>query len=422
MTRDLLGTVAALALLAGGAAAQDTDSGTDAAQAGGARITIEECAPVVTVTQTPPQVMITMPESEGGEPRVSVTQAAPEVTVETCEPTVTLTQDGAEAEAQTQFTAAEPELQIRAAETAELTVSRHADGSAESAASAGGDQDGAAQEPEAEGSGGDDTADGESDPAADSGDAETDSRDAADGEGEVALGQAGAVADTDPDPAEAAAAASDGPGGESIVTTPDEAADSADETASTDEPAEPVSREAGGTGVPGAAAVPQLEGDATDPAADLTTPEDRSAAGQVARAGDNAETAMPDDDAGTTTESDAETAADGGAAEGVVARAEPIALREGRTMVDVDEVVDAGLDGLVVFSADDEEIGEIDRFDTEGRLAVIAVGGFLGLGERDVALPLDEISFQRDGDGDVRAYIGLASEQIEGMPPYQPVE
>ena len=54
--------------------------------------------------------------------------------------------------------------------------------------------------------------------------------------------------------------------------------------------------------------------------------------------------------------------------------------------------------------------------------AVVGFGGFLGMGERQVSLPMDQISFQRDGEGTVRAYIAQDSEQIEDMPEYKPAE
>ncbi|WP_292953491.1 MULTISPECIES: PRC-barrel domain-containing protein, partial [unclassified Paracoccus (in: a-proteobacteria)] len=107
---------------------------------------------------------------------------------------------------------------------------------------------------------------------------------------------------------------------------------------------------------------------------------------------------------------------------GIQTAAAQIAQREGQTVVNADEVVATGLDGLQVFASDDEEIGEVDSFDTANNAAIVSVGGFLGMGERQVSLPMDQISFQRDGEGTVRAYIAQDSEQIEDMPEYKPAE
>src|SRR5215217_8133371 len=55
------------------------------------------------------------------------------------------------------------------------------------------------------------------------------------------------------------------------------------------------------------------------------------------------------------------------------------------------------LEGLNVYNSNDEKIGDISELivDTNGKIqaVVIGVGGFLGLGERDVAIPFDQIKF-----------------------------
>ena len=99
-----------------------------------------------------------------------------------------------------------------------------------------------------------------------------------------------------------------------------------------------------------------------------------------------------------------------------------IAVREGYTLVDPVEVTNQGIDGLQVFAAsgngDYEEIGEIDAYDAASNTAVVAVGGFLGIGERQVAYPLDQMSFQRTAAGDLEAYVGTPADQIQNLPPY----
>jgi putative membrane protein len=55
------------------------------------------------------------------------------------------------------------------------------------------------------------------------------------------------------------------------------------------------------------------------------------------------------------------------------------------------------LEGLNVYNTNDEKIGDISELivDNNGKIqaVVIGVGGFLGLGERDVAIPFDQIKF-----------------------------
>ena len=56
--------------------------------------------------------------------------------------------------------------------------------------------------------------------------------------------------------------------------------------------------------------------------------------------------------------------------------------------------------GLEVVEADGEAIGEVDSVikTDEGYAAVVGVGGFLGLGEHTVAVPLEEISMAAEND------------------------
>lgn len=55
------------------------------------------------------------------------------------------------------------------------------------------------------------------------------------------------------------------------------------------------------------------------------------------------------------------------------------------------------LEGLDVYNQDNEKIGDISELlvDGGGRIqaVVVGIGGFLGIGERDVAIPMDQIRF-----------------------------
>jgi sporulation protein YlmC with PRC-barrel domain len=55
------------------------------------------------------------------------------------------------------------------------------------------------------------------------------------------------------------------------------------------------------------------------------------------------------------------------------------------------------LEGLDVYNQNNEKIGDISELlvDSSGKIqaVVVGVGGFLGIGERDVALPFDQIKF-----------------------------
>jgi hypothetical protein len=61
------------------------------------------------------------------------------------------------------------------------------------------------------------------------------------------------------------------------------------------------------------------------------------------------------------------------------------------------------LKGLNVYNSNNEKIGDIDDLivDQTGKVAavVIGVGGFLGLGEHDVAVPISELKWDAKGAG-----------------------
>ena len=78
--------------------------------------------------------------------------------------------------------------------------------------------------------------------------------------------------------------------------------------------------------------------------------------------------------------------------------------------------------GAPVYGINDDRIGEIGELvmSEDGMLdeAIIDVGGFLGLGEKPVAVPFDNLQILRS-DNDVRIYIDATQEQLEGLPDYE---
>jgi sporulation protein YlmC with PRC-barrel domain len=78
--------------------------------------------------------------------------------------------------------------------------------------------------------------------------------------------------------------------------------------------------------------------------------------------------------------------------------------------------------GSTVYSTANENVGDINDlvFDAEGKVnaAVIGVGGFLGMGEKDVAVPLDKITMTKDENGAVKYVIQATREQLEAAPAF----
>jgi sporulation protein YlmC with PRC-barrel domain len=73
--------------------------------------------------------------------------------------------------------------------------------------------------------------------------------------------------------------------------------------------------------------------------------------------------------------------------------------------------------GQTLYGSNGEEIGEIDNVVmSQGGSTpevLVGVGGFLGIGERDVAIPLNEIQMQGD-----RLTTAMTKDEIGGMEPY----
>lgn len=86
---------------------------------------------------------------------------------------------------------------------------------------------------------------------------------------------------------------------------------------------------------------------------------------------------------------------------------------------DVAELSVADLDGKTISTATGEEIGEIDEvWSSSGeneRVALVEVGGFLGVGEKTIAIPLSDLQPAASGDGYVTS---MTRESIEAHPEF----
>ncbi len=82
--------------------------------------------------------------------------------------------------------------------------------------------------------------------------------------------------------------------------------------------------------------------------------------------------------------------------------------------------------GQSVFNQGNERIGEIDELliDGSGRVlaAVVGVGGFLGVGERKVAVSFRSFTMTRDDAGKPRLVVDLSSAILKNAPEYKPTD
>jgi hypothetical protein len=81
------------------------------------------------------------------------------------------------------------------------------------------------------------------------------------------------------------------------------------------------------------------------------------------------------------------------------------------------ELTPAILEGATVYGADDDKVGKVDHVHGAGvGSVVIDVGGFLGIGAKPVAVPISDLDFMRDEDGDVHAVTNWTKDQLKEMP------
>jgi ribosomal 30S subunit maturation factor RimM len=86
-----------------------------------------------------------------------------------------------------------------------------------------------------------------------------------------------------------------------------------------------------------------------------------------------------------------------------------------------DELTPAVLEGATVYGADDDKVGSVDHVHGSGTSAnvVIDVGGFLGIGAKPVSVPISDLDFMRDEDGDVHAVTSRTKDQLKEMPEHR---
>ena len=83
----------------------------------------------------------------------------------------------------------------------------------------------------------------------------------------------------------------------------------------------------------------------------------------------------------------------------------------------------SNLIGKAVVNANNELTGDINDLvtDENGKVVtvLVGVGGFLGLGEKDVAVQFDSLKFSRDDNRSVKVMANLTSEMLASAPDYK---
>jgi sporulation protein YlmC with PRC-barrel domain len=101
--------------------------------------------------------------------------------------------------------------------------------------------------------------------------------------------------------------------------------------------------------------------------------------------------------------------------------AEDAPMVDGYAMVDAATITATDLVGARVYGPNNEDVGEISDvvMNDAGQTGqiIVDVGGFLGLGEKPVALESTELTFLRATDGDaLRVRVDMTQEELEALP------
>jgi sporulation protein YlmC with PRC-barrel domain len=97
-------------------------------------------------------------------------------------------------------------------------------------------------------------------------------------------------------------------------------------------------------------------------------------------------------------------------------------LRDGLSLTDRAELSAEDLIGATVYGANDDSIGEVgdiilsDKEEIEAY--IIEVGGFLGIGEKPVAIDSAELEIMSDQGGNLFIFTPFSEEQLENQPAY----
>ncbi|MBS1302533.1 PRC-barrel domain-containing protein [Loktanella sp. SALINAS62] len=97
---------------------------------------------------------------------------------------------------------------------------------------------------------------------------------------------------------------------------------------------------------------------------------------------------------------------------------------DGYSQVMNEDITAEELTGATVYGSDNEEVGDISDIviadDGMIQQVIVDVGGFLGLGEKPVALEFADVTIMTQDDGDdLRVTIMQTEEELEEMPEYE---
>ena len=86
------------------------------------------------------------------------------------------------------------------------------------------------------------------------------------------------------------------------------------------------------------------------------------------------------------------------------------------------ELTESNLVGAPIYGLDDRKVGSVSHLHDSGSTgkAVVDVGGFLGIGEKSVALSADMLRLAPDADGDGSVLrVSATEDQLKALPAHE---
>ena len=100
----------------------------------------------------------------------------------------------------------------------------------------------------------------------------------------------------------------------------------------------------------------------------------------------------------------------------------PGALTNGtQSIVNATKVRASNLIGADIVNEQNQTIGEVEDLVISGNnnvMAVISVGGFLGMGEKLVAVPFEQLRISRDNDNNLKSLYPASRDELRSAPSY----
>jgi hypothetical protein len=88
-----------------------------------------------------------------------------------------------------------------------------------------------------------------------------------------------------------------------------------------------------------------------------------------------------------------------------------------------DDVLASSLIGKPAVNSQDETIGDVNDLvtDRSGKIlaALIGVGGFLGIGEKDVAVRFEDLKLTRDENNNTKVVLNISKDMLASAPDYK---